>query len=479
MRPHVIMRYNGLVLLFNAAFMLIAFSISLYHNDSGIQPLLLSTIITTLFGIFPLVFVPKTIELSSKESYLIVITSWLLSCLFGMLPFLLYGHEFNFINAWFESVSGYTTTGATILSNVEAMPKGILFWRSSTHWIGGIGVVLFVLIVIPSIGKARMALSRVEISPLAKGTFQSRTRDILYIILIVYIGLTLAETILLMLAGMSPYDAVNHAFATIATGGFSTKNNSIAHFNSTSINLIITVFMLLAGVHFGLLFNTLLLRKKHFFNSAIVKYYFISIAIGATIIAVDLWGKSYHRLDDSFIHSLFQVASVASTTGFATADTAVWPSLSIFILIFFSFQCACSGSTGGGIKVDRVYIFFKSLRYQIVKLQHPNAIVSVKVDKYSIENHTLTAILLFIVLYAFIVLIGSILIAVTGEDMMTAFSASLAAMSNVGPGFGKVGSMSNYFEVSTFTKMILSVEMLLGRLEIYGLALLFMFKWWK
>jgi len=479
MRPHIILRYNGLVLLFNAVFMFIAFCISLHFRDAGTFPLLLSTILTTLIGIFPIVFVPKAFDLSNKEAYLIVVSSWLLSCLFGMLPFLLYGKEFSVINAWFESVSGYTTTGATILSDVESLPKGLMFWRSSTHWLGGIGVVLFVLIVIPTLGKAKMALSRVELSALAKDNFHNKTRNILYIILYVYLGLTLLQTVLLYVFGMSLFDAVNHSFATIATGGFSTKNTSIAHYNSIAIETIITVFMFFAGIHFGMLFNTITFKKRNCFNSQIVRYYTFSIILVAILISVDLLGKIYTNWGESFRHSIFQVVSLATTTGFATTDTAIWPTLSIILLILISFQCACSGSTGGGIKADRVFVFIKMLRRQTIQLQHPQAVVPVKVNNHIVDDDILGSILLFIVFYIVIVVVSTVLLAIFGQDLMTAFSASLASVSNIGPGFGKVGSMANYFEIDGASKLILSVGMLLGRLEIYGLLLLFMFHSWK
>ncbi len=475
----MILRYNGVILLFNAVFMFFSFLFSLYHNDAGTIPLLLSAVLTALIGAFPLVFVPKIIDLSGKESYLVVVSSWLLSCLFGMLPFLLYGKDFTLVNAWFESVSGYTTTGATILADVESLPKGLLFWRSSTHWIGGIGVVLFVLIILPELGKARMALSRVELSTLAKDNFHTRTRSILYIILYVYLGLTLAQTVLLALCGMSLFDAINHSMATIATGGFSTKNTSIAHFQSVSIDIVVTVFMLFAGTHFGLLFNTFAFRRKNCFRSQVVQYYVISIIIGALIISFDLLGEHYANWGESFRHSIFQVVSLATTTGFATTDTSVWPAFSIMILIFFSFQCACAGSTGGGIKVDRVFLFFKSLRRQIVKLQHPQAVLPVRLNNQPVDDDVIGSILLFIVFYIIIVLTSSLLLSLQGLDMMTAFSASLASVSNVGPGFGEVGSMANYFAIPTMSKMILSVGMLMGRLEIYGFILLFLFRSWR
>ncbi|MGE0076651.1 MAG: TrkH family potassium uptake protein [Bacteroidales bacterium] len=479
MRPHILLRYIGLVMLLNAAFIFISYLISIYYNDSGQYPLLFSFLITTLIGIFPLIFVPKAIDLSNKESYFVVVLSWLISCFIGMLPFLLWGGEFTIIKAFFESVSGYTTTGASILNNIEALPKGLLFWRSSMHWIGGIGIVVFMLVIIPSLGKAQMMLSKSEISPLAQENFKFRTRKMLNIILFVYIGLTITEIILLMVCGMGLFDAVNHAFATIATGGFSTKNNSVAFFNSVSIEIVIMVFMFLSGIHFGLLYTTLSLKKFNIFTSPFVKYYFWVTVIGIAIVSINLHGKNYDSWGDSIRYASFQVISLSTTTGFANADSSVWPPLSIGIIIFFTIQCACSGSTSGGMKLDRVVIFFQALKSQILRVQHPQAVIPVRLGKSIINDEVVNSVVLFIVVYILVLLISTLIIASMGVDLLSGFSASAATMGNAGPGFGLVGSMSNFSKLPDAALAVLSFDMLLGRLEIFGLIMLFMIKSWK
>lgn len=473
------MRYIGLVMLLNAAFILLAYFISLYNHDSGQLPLLYSFLITTLMGIFPLVFVPKTLDLSNKESYFVVVLSWLISCFIGMIPFLLWGGEFTFVKALFESVSGYTTTGASILNNIEALPKGLLFWRSSMHWIGGIGIVVFMLVILPSLGKAQMTLSKMEISPLAQENFKFRTRKMLNIILFVYVGLTVTQIILLVIFGMGLFDAVNHAFATIATGGFSTKNTSIAYFNSVPIEIIIMIFMFLSGIHFGLLFTTITFKKFNIFNSPIVKYYFWVTIIGITIVAINLHGNTYESWGESFRYASFQVISLSTTTGFANADSSIWPPLSIGIVIFFTIQCACSGSTAGGMKLDRMVIFFQALKSQVLKVQHPQAVIPVRLGKSIINDEVVNSVILFIVLYIVVLLISTLLIASMGVDLLTGFSASAATMGNAGPGFGMVGSMSNFSKLPDAALVVLSFDMLLGRLEIFGLIMLFMIKSWK
>lgn len=479
MRPHILLRYIGLVMLLNAAFIFVSYLISLYYNDSGKYPLLYSFLVTSFIGVFPLVFVPKALDLSNKESYFVVVLSWLISCFIGTLPFLLWGGEFTLTKAFFESVSGYTTTGASILNNVEALPKGLLFWRSSMHWIGGIGIVVFMLVILPSLGKAQMTLSKTEISPLAQENFKFRTRKMLNIILIVYVGLTVTQVILMVVFGMGLFDAVNHAFATIATGGFSTKNTSIAHFNSVPIEIIIMVFMFLSGIHFGLLYTTLTFKKFNIFTSPFVKYYFWITIIGIALVTINLYGKNYDTWGDSLRFASFQVVSLSTTTGFANADSSIWPPLSIAIIIFFTIQCACSGSTSGGMKLDRVVIFFQSLKSHILKIQHPQAVIPVRLGKTIVSEEVVNSAILFIVVYILILLLSTLILAGLGIDLLTGFSASAATMGNAGPGFGLVGSMSNFSTLPDSALVVLSFDMLIGRLEIFGFILLFLSRSWK
>ncbi|MGB4032879.1 MAG: TrkH family potassium uptake protein [Tenuifilaceae bacterium] len=459
--------------------MFVAFLISAYNADSAMIPLLLSSILTALVGFFPLIFVAPTNDLSQKEGYVILVFSWLVVCLFGMLPYLLWGGEFTVVNSWFESVTGFTTTGSTILTNVEALPKGLLFWRSSTHWLGGIGIILFVLVIIPTLGKTRMFLSRLEMSPLAKTNFHYKSNKLLRVVIFVYLGLTLVETVLLYLFGMSLFDAVTHAFGTVATGGFSTKNDSIGHFNSLAIEIVVIVFMFLSGMHFGVLYNIFTFKRVKWYKSSVLKFYFFSILVGVLLITISVKGTNYQTWGESLRFSAFQLVSLASTTGFATADTTLWPPFSIMILLYFLFQCACAGSTAGGIKVDRMVIFFKSMRRQVKKLQHPQAVIPLRIDGNPIDEETVHSVLLFIVLYILILFVNGLLITTMGVDIMTAFSASAATISTAGPGFGVVGSESNFASIPDLGKLLLTFNMLLGRLEIFGLMLIFFVRSWR
>ena len=479
MRPAIILRYSGIVLLFDAVFLAISAVISASYSDSALLPLLYSAVIAALFGLFPLIFVPPAKDISNKEGFFVVISSWLLSCLAGSLPYILWGGEFTLTNAWFESVSGFTTTGSSIIRNIEALPLGLLFWRSATHWIGGVGILIFALSVLPSMGRTGMVLYRTEMSSLAMENFHYRTREALKILVIVYVGLTFAEILGLLLCGMNWFDAVTHSFATIATGGFSPKNASIGHYQNISVEMVIVVFMVLSGLHFGLLFAAIRGNVKALWTSSIVKYYLLTLAIGVMITTFSVHGHSFTSWAEALRFAAFQVISLGTSTGFATTDTALWAPLAKLIMIFFTLQCACAGSTSGGIKVDRIVIFWKGLLRTVKKLRHPQAVIAPKVDGVVIESDTLEGSILYIALYLGIVFLSSVFLTALGVDILSAFSGSAATMGNVGPGFGIVSSMSNFSQIPNIGKWILTLTMLLGRLEIFGLILFVTAKSWR
>jgi trk system potassium uptake protein len=479
MRPHVILRYVGFVLLFNSSFLFIAAMISLFNSEFAFFPLLYSVLVLSLFGVFPLIFVPAPSHITNIEGFVTVVASWLISCLAGSLPYILWGGEFTFTNAWFESVSGYTTTGSSILTNIEALPLGLLFWRSATHWIGGMGIILFVLSVIPSMGVAGMILYRTEMSALARENFRYNAKTTMKILLTIYVGLTLIETVALLLCGMNLFDAITHAFGTIATGGFSPKNMSIAHYQSTSIEIVIIIFMILSGIHFALLFSTIFEKSTNLFKSTIVRYYLAALFIGVAITTINVYGNQFESWTEALRYSAFQIISVGTTTGFANADSSVWPPLSQILIIFFSLKGACAGSTSGGIKTDRIVILGKAFIKQIKMLQHPRAVIPVRVHGSSIHDDVLAMSLLYIVIYMCLVFITTTLLIALGVDMLSAFSGTVATTGNVGPGLGTVGSTGNYSAIPIPGKWILSFTMLLGRLEIYGLIIFFLPHIWR
>ena len=479
MRPQIILRYLGFVLFFNAFFLIISAGISAISGDSAIYPLAFSAIVCTLFGLFLFVFVPPALDISNSEGLFIVVCSWLLSCLIGTLPYILWGGPFTFTNAWFESVSGFTTTGASILSDIQAIAPGLLFWRAATHWMGGVGIIIFVLAVMPSMGAASMVLYRSEVSPLVQESFNYRTRKTLKIILYVYIGLTLLETVLLMFQGMNLFDATTHAFATVATGGFSTKNTSVAYFSSVGIEITLMIFMVLSGVHFGLLYLTITGNPRHMLESSVFRYYICALLAGICLVAVNLHGPVYGNWPQAFRYAAFQVISIGTSTGFANTDSAAWPALAQLIIIFFTLQCACSASTSGGIKVDRMVLFWKAFLRRLVRLRHPRAIEVIKVDQVRIDDEVVETALTFILIYLAVWMLSAMCLTMFGSDIMTAVSGVAAAMGNVGPGFGTVGSMSNYNHLSPAAKWILTGDMLVGRLEIFGLFLFITIHRWK
>ena len=465
---------------FIAAFMLASAAVSMLNGyDSAYYPLLLSSFMTALLGTFPLFFVERVEEIKTKEGYAIVVGSWLVACIVGMFPYLIWGGEFTIINAWFESVSGFTTTGASILNDIEFLPRGLLFWRASSAWIGGIGVVMFALVILPSMGKSRHMLTSVEMSSIAKDNFHYRSKVIFRLLTTIYFGLTLITTVALKYAGMTWFDAVTHAMSSCSTCGLSTKNASVAFWDSPLIEGIMMAAMTLSAIHFGILYATLTGRKNNIFRSEVVRTYIGMMVVIALIIAFSLVAEEvYPSFGEAMRHASFQVVSITTTSGFATADTNTWPAIAIVLLVVCSVICGCAGSTSGGMKVDRVLIAAKVVRNRMKIQLHPNAIIRTKVDGIVQEDSTISLVMTFIVTYIILVLIGTVVYTLFGCDILTGFTASIACISNVGPGFGQVGSMSNFSELPALLKLMSTMLMLIGRLEIFGLIqLLFICSW--
>ena len=478
MRANIVMKYMGYVLLLNAAFMFASAATSWYFDvDTAFYPLLLSGVLTMAIGIIPLLFVPSGDNITSKEGYCIVVGSWMMSCVVGMMPYLLWGGEFSLVNAWFESVSGYTTTGATILKDIEAVPKGLLMWRSATHWMGGIGVVMFALVILPSIGKTKMTISSMEISHLAKDNYQYRSNVIMHILLWIYLGMTLLCTALLKIAGLNWFDAVNHALSAVATGGFSTRNASIGAFNNGWVEAILIFFMLLASVHFGVIFATLTGKRNNMFRSEVIRYFLASVAVVALISGISAWNEGlFPTIWSALRAGVFQTASLISTTGFSTTSVFGWGAVAIFVLMFASIQCGCAGSTSGGIKADRVVLAFKILKARIRQQQHPNAIIRLKLNGQIQEASVINYVSIFIVAYVAMLLIGAIGFAACGFTLDGSIAASVASLGNVGLEVCDFGGFAN---APAFARLFAPILMLFGRLEIFGFIQLFLLNTWK
>jgi len=476
MKKEIIIKHLGYVLFLNGIFLFISFLISLFQNETSTIPLLYSALVCGILGVFPLIFVERTENISFAEGMAIVVFGWFLTCVAGILPYIMWGGEFTLANAWFESVSGFTTTGATILSDVEILPKGLLFWRSSTHWIGGVGIILFVLLVLPQSKGARLSIYNTEISSLTKLNFKFKVRKIVQILTTVYVSLTILQTVALIVFGMSFFDALNHSFATVATGGFSTKNLSIAHYNNLGIEIIIMIFMTLSGIHFGLIYGTVLLKKENIFKSSMTKSFLLVMLIGIILVALKLYTSGFYSWWQAVRFASFQVITLGTTTGFATVDTANWPIFTQLVLMYFTIQCAMTGSTSGGLKFDRVYIFFKSIGKQIKSLKHPNGVFLIKIDGKNIDEKLELQTLVFIILYVLTFFATTIILTTMDIDGITAFSASIATIGNVGPGFGNVSSLGNFGGLPDFAKYMLSINMFLGRLEIFNILALVLIK---
>ena len=459
----------GKALLVSALFMFLSMIVSIVNGrDEAFGPLLISFIITLLVGAFPFIFVRGRQPLTLKDGFLTIVFSWILSFVFGMLPYVLYGGEFTLINAWFESVSGFTTTGSTILNDIEALPKGLLFWRSSTHFIGGLGVVVFLLLVIPDASPYRLKLTNMEMSSLSKEGYRYKSSKVVWIITTVYVSLTTAILLSLWAAGMPFFDALNHAFSIAATGGFSTRNLSIGAYGSDTINFIVLFFMALCAMHFGLIYAVFATRSFKPFKNSVTAYYFGSIAVMSLIIMFSLLTEGgYDSFGRAVMDSTFTVVSYMSTAGFAICDNAEWPWLAGVVLLFASFQCGCAGSTTGGIKVDRILIAFKAISNEIKHRLHPSSVSHTRLSGHHLADGAVSAVLMYIVVYFVVIFISIIAVMLCGCEATEAVSGVIASVGSVGPGLGELGCLDNYSAQPAMAKFIYAFDMFLGRVEIY------------
>jgi trk system potassium uptake protein TrkH len=462
--------YIGVSLLLVAALMTVSGIVACCTpGDTSRTPLLFSAYLTGTVGIVPLIFVRKGHNrLCFKEGNCIVVGAWLLSCLFGMLPFFFYGREFTPINALFESVSGFTTTGASVLNDIEALPRGLQLWRISTAWVGGIGIVtLFSMLT----GRSdKTTLSRAEISNVARESLAGeKNTSFANRMLITYIALTFVTLFSLKLTGMGWFDAATNAMSACSTCGFCTRNTSIAFYANPAAEVVLTIAMLAAGVHFGILFLAFLKgRPRYIWKSETIRVFLSLVGLAIAIVTADLMFRGNYS---SFAHALrdasFQVASISTTTGFATQDTTLWPPLSMSVLIICSLICGCSGSTSGGIKVDRAILAAKGI-YRKVKLTvEPNGICFVRVDGRTRTEEQVSDAFGYIFCYLILMVLFAAVNIAFGKDFITGVTASIACIGNVGPGFGDVGSMSNYADFPAVLKVTGMIEMLIGRLEIF------------
>ncbi len=465
----VISRNVGYALLVSALFMLLSVGVSLLGGrDSALAALLISFLITFIVGIFPFIFVRDTQAITLKEGYVIICLSWILSFIFGMLPYALWGGPFTLQNAWFESVSGFTTTGATILDDIEALPHSLLFWRASTHFIGGLGVVVFLLLLIPGSNQMKMRLTNMELTSLSRGGYSTRTNKTVYIFAFVYLGLLVFSFISYLLAGMSPFDAVCHAMSVSATGGFSSRNLSIAAFDSRWVEGITMFFMYLSSLHFGIIYLAVVTRSNKPYDNPVVKFYTFWVLVMALIVGAGLKGNGIcPTWGDALWNGLFETLCVTTTSGFAILDNAEWPLWIVMVLMFSAVMCGSAGSTSGGVKVDRVLLFFKALGRRVNAILHPSSINEVRLGKRVLREEEVSPHIQYIALYGLLLALSVAASLFVGVDHQNSFIASVTSLGNVGPAYGALGTMGSFNSVPLLGKLVFTLDMFLGRIEIY------------
>ena len=468
----------GKMLGVEGALLLIPAVVSLiYGEKTGISFLAVAAVL----GVIYLVLgrrKPKNNRIYGKEGFAVVGLAWVLWSLFGALPFVISGAVPNYVDAFFETVSGFTTTGSTILQEIESLPRGINFWRCFTHWIGGMGVLVFVMMVTSLDDENAMPLMRAEVPGPEADKLVPKARSTARILYQMYFALTAVEVVLLMFGGMNLYDALVHSFSTAGTGGFSNRNSSVAFYDSAYIDGVITVFMILFGINFNLYFLLLLKNWKSALKNEELRAYLGIIAAAIAVITVNIL-NIYENVFHAFRYAAFQVASVITTTGFYTADYELWPELSKAVLLTVMFIGACAGSTGGGIKVCRFVILCKSIRQEIRKILHPNVVTMVKINGKKVNNDTMKGINTFFAAYIFILVISVLIVAIDNFDFATSFSGVLTTINNVGPGISKVGPVENFHMFSPLSKLVFCFDMLVGRLEIFPYLLLLSPDLWR
>ena len=482
MRWPFILRIIGILLVFLGLAMAAPLLCSFLYNDMARGGIVQSIGITLFVGII-LMVLSKNYEgdayINQKEGMTVVALGWLAIGLFGALPFYFSPGVTSFTDAFFESVSGFTTTGSSIMTNIEGGTPSLLFWRSLIQWLGGMGIIVLSLAILPFLGVGGIQLYKAEVPSPVPDKLTPRLSDSAKILWMVYAGMTLVEIILLLAGGMPLFESVCHALTTLPTGGFSPKNASIAHYNNAYFDYVIVVFMLLAGINFSLHYQMLRGKSLAFWKDTECRFFLGLTLVFTLVITWDIYGSVYDSIQDAFRFSIFQVSSIVTTTGFATADYERFPGLSQVIIFVCMFIGASAGSTGGGMKCARIIVCFKYCYRELFKLIHPRSISQIRLNNIVIPDDVLRSIMGFLALYMLLFFISSILLASMGVDMLTAIGAVASCIGNIGPGFGTVGPAENFAHLPDLGKWLLAWCMLLGRLEIYTVIILFVPEFWK
>ena len=476
MNFRLVFRVTGKTLLVLAVSMLLPLLVCLLYREDPV-PFLLAIAMTGVAG-FALSLIPSDDHLFPREGFFAVALIWLLVGACGALPFYFCGYFESYIDCFFESVSGFTTTGSSILTAVEPLPKGILFWRSFMHWLGGMGVLVLTIALLPGLGARTVHLMKAESPGPVMSKLVPRSSKSSQILYGIYCVMTVAQILILRVAGMPWYDSIVNTFATAGTGGFAVKNISIAAYGNPVFEVIITVFMLLFSVNFSVYFLLVCGKVKQALSSDELRFFLVVVAASSILIAVNIHSM-FGTAGDSLRHAAFQVASVISTTGFASTDFNLWPEFSKMLLVLLMFIGACAGSTGGAIKCSRVLLLIRAIRREIRQVIHPRAVNVVKLDGHVVDEKDLRSTMLFFAAYMFITLTATLLVSIDNFSFGSTFTAVVTCIGNVGPGLEMVGPMGNFSAFSGFSKLVLSMCMILGRLEIIPILVLFSGTAWK
>lgn len=470
----------GFLIFILGTMMLIPLVLSLVFNDGSSNGILFSMLTSLVCGGLLFVFTRENHPLGVRDGFLIVAMGWFFMALFGALPFFLSGAIPSVTDAFFESMSGFTTTGATILTEIEALPKALLWWRAFTHWIGGMGIIVLSLAILPLLGIGGMQLFKAEVPGPTADKLTPRVAGTAKILWLVYVGITLLEVMFLLFGGMDLFDAFCHSFATMATGGFSTRNASVGAYNSAYFDYVITIFMFIAGANFALHYKFIIKKfDVHWKDFEFRTYLFITLGFATVITVSNLLGGVYGNVSDSVRYGLFQTVAINTTTGFGTADYELWTPLSQILIFGLMFVGGSAGSTGGGMKVIRLIIVAKQAMIELKKLINPQAVIPLRVGKRVIPKEVVYSVIGFFLLYVLLFVFISVLMTFFGMDLLTAAGASASCLGNIGPGLGNVGPTENYAFIPLVGKWILSIAMLVGRLEIYTVIVIFTRGFWS
>ena len=480
----MVFRTMGALLLLEAIFMAIAMGVSLWYKEADTGIFLISTIITLLAGVIGLCIGRRAeSRMGEREGYVIVAMVWVVFSAFGLLPYYLSGQVPSFTDAWFESMSGFTTTGATIIPNLDVITHGLLFWRSLTQWIGGMGIIVLSIAILPIFGLNGMQLYAAEVTGLTYEKLSPRISDTAKMMWTTYVILTVSEILGLWLCGMPIFDAVCHSFSTIATGGFSTKNNSLEFYDSAAIHYLVTFFMFVSGINFVILIYLVSGKARNFFRDEEFRWYTVAVVLFSLLLTIGLYiarpGWTGLHMERAFRDSIFTVISAMTSTGYTISDYMYWPVVAWVVIFFLMLTGACAGSTAGGIKWVRLSIILKNGVAEFQRRIHPNAIIPVKLNEKTIPQQTINNIMAFLIFYIFIIVITVVVFCASGVNFDESIGAAVSAIGNVGISIGQFGPSGTYAEFPTVAKWVMSFVMLIGRLEIFTVLLLFTKALWK